>query len=267
MMEDVKMFRGAYQFLSNMYAAPFEWDGRSYRNSEAAFQSAKSLDPAVRDTFSEMSGPVAKRAGRKVQLRWDWERVKDDIMEEVVRAKFTQNPALLQKLLNTGDAQLIEGNRWRDSYWGVDLTTGQGENHLGQILMKLRAELGGAAYQNAVALAQEERKKEQEQRLQVIQKEIEQMEQKLTAMPVVNFTGMEVGTKAFGRVTILRQEENRLTFAVNGVEKKFLLPDCFLKGFMLLDDPGMADDYLLRLNCEKQLLALQQEKEKIAQES
>jgi len=153
-MEDVKMFRGAYQFLSNMYTAPFVWDGRPYRNSEAAFQSAKSLDPAVRDTFSELSGVVAKRMGRQVQLRWDWERVKDEVMEEVVRAKFSQNPALLQKLLDTGDAQLIEGNRWHDRYWGVDLTTGEGENHLGRILMKIRAELGGAAYQDAVALAQ-----------------------------------------------------------------------------------------------------------------
>ena len=80
----IMCFRGKFDFLSNMYVATFEWDGRTYRNSEAAFQSAKSLDPSVRDEFSEMTGVVAKREGKKVKLRGDWESVKDDIMEEVV---------------------------------------------------------------------------------------------------------------------------------------------------------------------------------------
>ncbi len=137
-------FRGQYDFLSNMYSCEFEWDGRKYRNSEAAFQSAKSLDAAERDRFSELSGVVAKREGQKVRLRSDWQIVKDEIMEDVVRAKFLQNPELLRRLLDTGDLELVEGNRWHDKYWGVDLMTGQGENHLGKILMKIRAELGRA---------------------------------------------------------------------------------------------------------------------------
>ncbi len=142
-MKEIMTFRGEYQFLSNMYPALFVWDGRPYRNSEAAFQSAKSLDPAVRDRFSEMTGVTAKREGKKVLLRADWERVKDGVMEEVVREKFLQNPELLRKLIDTGDRELTEGNRWHDRYWGVDLTSGEGENRLGIILMKLRAELGG----------------------------------------------------------------------------------------------------------------------------
>ena len=41
MNESVMTFRGKYNFLSNLFAAAFEWDGRIYRNSEAAFQSAE----------------------------------------------------------------------------------------------------------------------------------------------------------------------------------------------------------------------------------
>ena len=132
----IRAFRGKYAFLSNMYEAPFEWDGRMYRNSEAAFQSAKTLKKKYRDDFSGADGKKAKRMGRTISLRRDWESVKDGIMEEVVRAKFSQNPELLRRLIDTGDMELVEGNSWHDTYWGVDQETGEGENHLGIILMK-----------------------------------------------------------------------------------------------------------------------------------
>jgi predicted NAD-dependent protein-ADP-ribosyltransferase YbiA (DUF1768 family) len=60
-------------------------------------------------------------------------------MEDVVRAKFSQNPELCDQLLDTGDKTLIEGNHWGDRFWGV--CDGVGENHLGQILEKVRTEL------------------------------------------------------------------------------------------------------------------------------
>jgi len=62
-------------------------------------------------------------------------------MEEIVRAKFTQNECLREMLLATGDAVLEEGNTWNDTFWGVHLKNGQGQNHLGRILMKVREEL------------------------------------------------------------------------------------------------------------------------------
>ena len=55
----IRAFRGKYAFLSNMYEAPFEWDGRMYRNSEAAFQSAKTLTKKYRDDFSGADGNSA----------------------------------------------------------------------------------------------------------------------------------------------------------------------------------------------------------------
>lgn len=89
--------------MSNMYEARLEWNGRTYRNSEAAYQSAKSFDPTVRDVFCTMTGKQAKIAGNTLQLRADWELIKVSIMEDNVRAKFSQNPVLLNALIDTGD--------------------------------------------------------------------------------------------------------------------------------------------------------------------
>jgi len=61
-------------------------------------------------------------------------------MEKLVRIKF-QNPEMREKLLATGDVEIEEGNTWGDTFWGVDLETGEGENRMGKILMKIRSEL------------------------------------------------------------------------------------------------------------------------------
>ena len=134
-------FRGEYFFLSNFFSAPVEWEGLIYLNSEAAFQAAKVLTVQERMEFIYLDPSRAKRRGRQVKLRDDWEQVKYGVMEEIVRAKFTQNEWLGKKLLATGTAELIEGNTWGDTCWGIDLRTGKGKNHLGEILMKIRAEL------------------------------------------------------------------------------------------------------------------------------
>jgi len=140
-MNRIDCFRGAYGFLSNFYHAPVTWEGLTYLNSEAAFQAAKVLSDEERAAFLYLDPARAKRMGRRVTLRADWEQVKVGIMEEIVRAKFTQNPELGALLAATGDAQLVEGNTWGDTYWGVDSRNGKGSNHLGKILMKVRAEL------------------------------------------------------------------------------------------------------------------------------
>ena len=48
----INEFRGKYYFLSNFYNTPVTWDGITYQNNEAAFQSAKVLDKSVREKFS-----------------------------------------------------------------------------------------------------------------------------------------------------------------------------------------------------------------------
>lgn len=133
----IDRFVGEYAFLSNFFEIPAYYSGILYQNSEAAFQAQKTLDPKEREKFSTMNPSEAKRAGRDVVLRDDWEHVKDGIMFDIVLSKFVSNPVLKKLLLDTGDEELIEGNTWNDTYWGV--YNGKGQNHLGKILMKVRS--------------------------------------------------------------------------------------------------------------------------------
>ena len=130
-----------YAFLSNFYEAPVTYGGLTYGSAEAAFQAQKCMTREERVPFTEARPGKSKGMGRRVKLRPDWEQVKVGLMEEIVRAKFTQHPELATKLLATGEKRLVEGNTWGDTFWGVDLRSGRGENHLGVILMQVRAEL------------------------------------------------------------------------------------------------------------------------------
>ena len=136
-MRSIDNFKGDYFFLSNFYQAPVFYSGLLFENAEAAFQSAKCPDRM--EEFCRLNPSAAKRLGRRVELRADWNEVKDQIMYEVCEAKFTQNDSLKCKLKDTGDAILIEGNSWGDRIWGV--CNGVGENRLGKILMRIRDEL------------------------------------------------------------------------------------------------------------------------------
>lgn len=102
----------------------------------------KLLDKEKRKSFTHLPPNKAKAKGRKVPLRPDWEKVKDQYMYEIVLAKFTQNEELKKKLLDTGNALLIEGNNCKDHYWGV--CNGREQNKLGKILMRVRKELSSS---------------------------------------------------------------------------------------------------------------------------
>lgn len=145
---DIKEFRGKYYFLSNFFSAPIKFDGISYLNNEAAFQSMKCRNPKNRLFFSTLNPSHAKAAGRRADLRQDWEEVKDNIMYEIVKAKFKQNNELYMKLLQTEGCKLEEGNTWNDTYWGV--CNGRGKNMLGKILMKVRDEFLEYEYKEEV---------------------------------------------------------------------------------------------------------------------
>src|SRR5271170_98318 len=136
----IDSFQGQYRFLSNFYPAEVEFEGLTYPDVEHAYQSAKTTDMAGRRRIAAQPTPAdAKRAGESFPPRPDWPQIKFDVMLQCVRYKFTHPPDLAQKLLATGDAYLEEGNTWNDRIWGV--YQGQGENHLGKILMQVRAEL------------------------------------------------------------------------------------------------------------------------------
>lgn len=134
----IDSFSGKYRFLSNFYPAKVSLDGWDFPTVEHAFQAAKTLDSNKRRQIQQAASPGdAKRLGRTVNLRADWEDVKIDVMRQLLRRKFA-DPFLLSQLLATGTEELIEGNWWRDTFWGV--CNGVGENHLGKLLMEIRDE-------------------------------------------------------------------------------------------------------------------------------
>ena len=143
MNKTIDSFSGDYDFLSNFYPCSVIYDGYIYPSSEAAFQAAKCIKRSERLIFTQLSPNEAKKLGRKVELREDWEGVKNKIMLEIVINKFVYNPKLAQKLLDTGETRLVEGNTWNDTYWGV--CNGVGKNHLGAILMEARSYLRSVA--------------------------------------------------------------------------------------------------------------------------
>lgn len=135
----IDRFDGEYFFLSNFYPYPFEFDGRRWLTSEHAYQAAKANDEQTKDAFIGLTAGKAKRLGKKIALRPDWENIKLDVMYRILQAKFSHD-ALRDGLLSTGDQELVEGNNWYDDFWGVH-TPGKGQNHLGKLLMRVRSEI------------------------------------------------------------------------------------------------------------------------------
>lgn len=132
-------FRGKFDFLSNFYSCKVKCNlGLEYQSVEAAYQASKTMDYMTRKMFTEYKPKVAKRNGRKIRLRVDWEIMKTEIMLNLLRQKF-QDKDLKEKLLSTGDAELVEGNWWGDRFWGK--CNGTGRNMLGELLMKVRKEI------------------------------------------------------------------------------------------------------------------------------
>jgi len=135
------LFRDKYGFLSNMYSCKVEYNGCVYPCAETAFQVAKCANPSDEDLFltnyGYVNGFMARKIGRSVKLRNDWEKQKPWIMLDIIRAKFSE-PSLRAALLATGNERLVEENTWGDRYWGV--CNGEGQNMLGRILMHVRKE-------------------------------------------------------------------------------------------------------------------------------
>ncbi len=135
----IDCFKGKYYFLSNFYDAPVEFAGLHFLNNEAAFHAQKTVNEFERVRFTQLDPSKAKKLGRSIHLRDDWEQIKVNVMHEICRAKFLQNPDLARQLVATNNEILIEGNTWGDKFWGQ--CNGVGENNLGKILMQIRDEL------------------------------------------------------------------------------------------------------------------------------
>jgi hypothetical protein len=132
----IDSFRGPYAFLSNFYH--FDCSRRS--TVEHYYQAAKATTKLDEDWILSAPTPViAKSRGRQIKLCDGWEEKRDTVMLTFVRLKFRSNTALARLLIDTYPSRLVEGNHWGDTYWGV--CRGVGKNRLGEILMRVRAEL------------------------------------------------------------------------------------------------------------------------------
>ena len=129
----------AFGEFSNFAPFPIRLKDREWPTTEHYFQAQKFAGTADEEAIRLAPSPgKSARMGRDrtKPLRTDWERVKDDVMREAVGAKFEQHPTLIDLLLSTGDALIVEHTA-NDSYWG-DGGDGSGKNMLGRILMEVR---------------------------------------------------------------------------------------------------------------------------------
>lgn len=139
-MGKIDSFFGEYRWLSNYWLCVIVYQGVTYKSVEHAYQSLKVDDPVLANKIANSSTPnqAKKLAQAPVQRRPNWEQTKVSVMKDLLRIKFS-DPVLRAKLLATGDAELVEGNTWGDTFWGV--CRGIGQNHLGKLLMEVRAEI------------------------------------------------------------------------------------------------------------------------------
>lgn len=137
----VKQFHNEYNWLSNFYENPVTYKGLTYSSSETAYQAHKSLDIKLHQEFVKLSPKESKKLGQKIKKRDDWDKIKVSVMYDIIVEKFSDK-ILREKLLNTGDDRLIEGNWWHDCYWGhcycVNCIGYTKNNFLGKILMLIR---------------------------------------------------------------------------------------------------------------------------------
>ena len=143
-MKEIKFYKvnDDYGFMSNFAPYPFSAGSKIWPTSEHYFQAQKFLVPQIQEKIRQIVSPMdAALEGRNRQnpLRPDWEEVKDKVMLQALRMKFSQNPEIAKELLATGDAILIEHTRNGD-YW-ADGGDGSGKNKLGLLLMQVREEL------------------------------------------------------------------------------------------------------------------------------
>lgn len=134
-------FRNEYWFLSNMFPAEMKVNGLTFTCAEACFQSFKTTDLEERKRFQDLNGFEAKKLGRRISIRPNWNEIRLEVMYLVVKAKFRQHPELTDKLIRTcnrPNIEIVEDNTWGDKFWGR--CNGIGENNLGKILTKIMTE-------------------------------------------------------------------------------------------------------------------------------
>lgn len=143
-MKTIRFYKefGEYSYLATYSNHGFWKDGIYWKTSEHYYQAQKFLEPKTRMKIASAETPkIASKIGRdrKLNLRSDWEEIKQRVMFDAVYFKFLQNKDILKKLLDTGDANIIEATV-KENYWGCG-PNNDGQNNYGKILIKVRKKL------------------------------------------------------------------------------------------------------------------------------
>lgn len=141
-----------YYEFTNFYASPVNINGKMWPTTEHYFQAQKyPTNPALQEQIRHAATPrqafeITRNPAHDRFKDPNWDTNKYHVMLTAIRAKFNQHGNLRTLLLNTGNSVLVENAGANDAVWGAGRTY-RGCNHLGQILMQVRAELRGAAQQ------------------------------------------------------------------------------------------------------------------------
>lgn len=139
----IDKFDGEFSWLSNFYPATVLYDNVTYPSVENAYQAAKTNNVKDRYEFETCSAGRSKKLGRLLIIREDWNYVKNDVMYRLLTQKFRIDE-LRNKLIETNNSEIIEGNNWNDTYWGV--CNGIGSNKLGKMIMQIRTNINVADF-------------------------------------------------------------------------------------------------------------------------
>lgn len=138
MHKDILEFQGEFRWLSNFWPCKVALDGMWFPSIENAYQAAKF--PIVnREYFLFCTAPQSKQFARRMKPVSNWNEIKVEIMQGLIEQKFAPGTALANKLIETGDCLIEEGNTWGDTFWGI--CRGVGRNTLGKLIMAQRCKL------------------------------------------------------------------------------------------------------------------------------
>ena len=141
----INQFRGDFYFLSNMYECDIEFNKNKFKSIEHAYIYHKYDNIEIKKlALSDIDGKVLKIESKRFKKVKGWDDIKLKLMYELLKVKFNKTP-FKEMLISTNDCNIVEGNSWNDTFWGVDITQTPniGENHLGRLIMKVRDELLG----------------------------------------------------------------------------------------------------------------------------
>ncbi len=128
--------------LSSFSRFGFSLDDADWPSVEHYFQAMKFEDPVYRELIRLAPHPKkARKLGRSRfrKLRRDWSQIRRVIMTRAVYIRCRTHPEVATRLLQTGDARLVESNAY-DYYWGCGRDR-RGRNIYGEVLMDVRRKL------------------------------------------------------------------------------------------------------------------------------